>query len=183
MIFTDKLDIKETIITLLSEGPVDSLVLLEKIKAQKMVTKQGFYKATRELINEEVITKNKQKILLSPVWITKLQQFIREVEGSSTSHVSQEIIRLEEGDSMVFRFKSIVELYLLWGHYFLIFCKKTDSPVIFFNSHNFWILLRPDIENEIYQWTKDENKEVYTVGLYNTKLLKPRACKIFIKKK
>lgn len=170
MIFTDKLDIKERIISLLSEGPVDSLILLERVRVYKYISKQGFYKALRELVEEEVLTKNKQKILLSPIWLAKLQQFIDRVGSKSTHHASEEIINLEEGDTMVFKFKSIIELYLLWTHYFIIFCKKTKGPVVFFNSHNFWVLIRSDIENEMYRWIKDNQKEAYSVIGHNTPL-------------
>jgi hypothetical protein len=135
---------------------------------RKDISKQGFYKALRELLADEIITKNKQLVLLSPVWITKVQNFIHAINNSSVAQVSEEIIHLQEGDTIVFRFKSIVELYLLWAHYFFIFCKQTEGSVIFFNSHNFWILIRSDIENAIYQWTKDNDKEVYNVVGYNT---------------
>lgn len=170
MIFTKKLDIEEIIINLLSEGAVNSLILFERVKQQKPVSKQGFYKALRALLKEEVVTKNKQMILLSPVWLAKLQQFVDQVGLQSANQATKEIINLQEGDSMVFSFKSIVELYLLWTHYFIIFCKKTKGPVVFFNSHNFWVLIRSDIENEMYQWIKANQKEAYSVIGYNTQL-------------
>lgn len=170
MLFSEKMDIKEVVISELSMGSLGSLELHKRVLMRKSVSKQGFYKALRELVAEEIVTKNKQLVLLSPVWITKMQNFINTLGNSSTKQVVEEIVHLQEGDTIVFRFKSITELYLLWAHYFFIFCKQTDGPVVFFNSHNFWILIRSDIENAIYQWTKDNQKNVYNVVGYNTLL-------------
>jgi hypothetical protein len=164
------MDIKEIIISELSVGSLDSLELNKKVLLRKDVSKQGFYKALRELISEEVVTKNKQNVLLSPIWVNKLQVFIDTIQQSSHKQVSSEVVSLAEGDTMIFRFKSIIDLYLLWNHYFFIFCKQTEGSIIFFNSHNFWVLIRSDIENEMYRWIKDTKKEAYSVIGHNTSL-------------
>jgi hypothetical protein len=170
MLFGSNPDTKELIITLLSSASFDSLDLYDQIKKKKPVTKQGFYKALRELLKDEVVTKNKRRVLLSPVWSNKLKSFVNQIEQTSTVQGSKEIINLQEGDTMVFRFKSIVELYLLWTHYFILFCKRSDGPVVFFNTHNFWVLIRSDIENEMYQWIRDNKKDAYSVIGHSTPL-------------
>lgn len=170
MLFSKKMDIKESIIYQLSRGSMNSLDLSKIIMTKKNVSKQGFYKALRELLVQEIITKNKQIVLLSPIWINKLKGFVDTVQKSSHKQVSDEVVSLAEGDTMIFRFKSIIDLYLLWNHYFFIFCKQTEGPVIFFNSHNFWVLIRSDIENEMYRWIRDTKKEAYSVIGHNTPL-------------
>lgn len=170
MLFSQKMDIKEIIVLELSNGSMDSLDLNKKVLERKNISKQGFYKALRELLVEEVITKNKQLVLLSPIWLNKLQNFVDTTHNSSHKQVSDEVVSLAEGDTMVFRFKSIIDLYLLWNHYFFIFCKQTEGSVIFFNSHNFWVLIRSDIENEMYRWIRDTKKEAYSVIGHNTLL-------------
>lgn len=163
MLFGLKTRVAEVIIDNLAEGSVDSLTLLQKVKNNIPVTKQGFYRALRELSAEEIVTKNKQKVLLSPLWINKLQNFIERTSTSSLRKESEVLLHLAEGDTMVFRFKSVVDLYLLWNHYFFIFCQNNDEPVVFFNSHNFWALLRSDIENQMYAWIKSNKKKAYCV--------------------
>ncbi len=170
MLFSQKMDIKEVIISELSAGSLNSLDLNKKVLLRKDISKQGFYKALRELISEEIVTKNKQNVLLSPIWVNKLQGFINTIQQSSHRQVSSEVVSLAEGDTMIFRFKSVIDLYLLWNHYFFIFCKQTEGSVIFFNSHNFWVLIRSDIENEMYRWIRDTKKEAYSVIGHNTPL-------------
>lgn len=170
MLFSSKMDIKEVIISELSAGSLDSLELHKRVLKQKEISKQGFYKALRELLSAEIVTKNKQLVLLSPIWINKIQGFVDTIHHSSYKQVSDEVVSLAEGDTMIFRFKSIIDLYLLWNHYFFIFCKQTEGSVIFFNSHNFWVLIRSDIENEMYRWIRDIKKEAYSVIGYNTPL-------------
>lgn len=170
MLFSQKMDIKEVIISELSAGSLNSLDLNKKVLLRKDISKQGFYKALRELISEEIVTKNKQNVLLSPIWVNKLQGFVNTIQQSSHKQVSSEVVSLEEGDTMIFRFKSVIDLYLLWNHYFFIFCKQTEGSVIFFNSHNFWVLIRSDIENEMYRWIRDTKKEAYSVIGHNTPL-------------
>lgn len=170
MLLSSKPKVAEVIIDTLSTGQIDSLLLLEKVQAKMPVTKQGFYRALRELLADEVVTKNKQVVFLSPVWVNKMQGFLGRLNTTSTQEVSDTLLHLAEGDTMVFRFKSIVDLYLLWTHYFFIFCKETEGPVVFFNSHNFWALIRSDIENEMYAWIKNNKKEAYSVVGYGTTL-------------
>lgn len=170
MIFGTKPKISERIISSLAEGPLDSLVLLGKLKEAHQITKQGFYRALRELMEEEIVTKNKQLIILSPFWINKLGDFAKRLESNTVDKGAESLFNLSEGDTIVFRFKSITDLYLLWTHYFFILCKGIDGSVVFFNGHNFWALFRSDIENEMYAWIKNNNKEAYTVIGHNTPL-------------
>ena len=170
MLLSTQPKIEEVIVDSLADGPHDSLVLLEKIQKKTKVTKQGFYRALRELLNDEIITKNKQLVLLNPLWASRIEKFVERINTVSTHKESEALLRLDEGDTMVFRFKSIIDLYLLWNHYFFIFCQKTEGPVVFFNTHNFWALIRSDIENGMYAWIKENNKKAYSVIGHGTPL-------------
>lgn len=170
MIFGQKKTISESIISALSEGPLDSLLLLELLNKQSPITKQGFYRALRELLSEEIVTKNKRLVLLSPIWVSKIQNFVTTLNITTEKQGEKVSLHLSEGDTMVFRFTSITDLYLLWVHYFFILCQETPGAVLFFNSHNFWALMRSDIENEMYAWIQNNKKEAYSVIGNNTLL-------------
>ena len=163
MLFSTKPDIKESIISLLAKGPVDSIELQKQVSLERGVTKQGFYKALRELLVEEVVIKNKQIVLLNTVWVNKLQGFINNTQGKYLAQTFEQILSLSDGDTMVFKFKSISDLDLLWMHYFYMFAKNIDAPVLFFSTHEFWSLFRSDLQNEMYQWIYDNNKKTYYV--------------------
>jgi hypothetical protein len=170
MLLSTNPKIEEIIVEVLADGSHDSLVLLEKVQKRIRVTKQGFYRALRVLLKDEIVTKNKQLVLLNPLWSGRVEKFLERINVISTKKESDAILRLGEGDTMVFRFKNIVDLYLLWNHYFFIFCQKTEGYVVFFNTHNFWALVRSDIENEMYAWIMRNNKKAYSVIGYNTSL-------------
>lgn len=170
MLLTNKMDTKELVVTELINGAVDSLLLQERIKEVNAISKQGFYKAIRELIADEVITKNKQKIFLSPIWLSKLQDFIEKTHQTSNKKIATEMINLKQGDMLVFNLKSITDTFFLWNHYFFTLCKKTKGPIVFFNSHNFWTLIRTDIQNTMYKWIQESEKEAFLLIGYNTPL-------------
>lgn len=170
MLFTEKNNIADQIISALGQGPSSTLNLLRQIENTTHITKQGFYKSLRQLIQQEIVVKNKQVVLLNPVWVSKLVSYTQGISSSITIQGKQELLELSEGDSMIFRFKSINDLFLLWSYYFYIFCKEDQGPIIFFNSHNFWHLLRSDIEHEIYRWIKVHNRKAYSVIGYKTEL-------------
>lgn len=170
MLLSTKPDTKETIISLLSKGGVDSTDLQKTISERLKVTKQGFYKALRELVREEVVIKNKQMLLLNNVWINKVHDFINTVDTSYGAK-SEETFNLEEGESLVYHFKTIPSLDALWMHYFFIFAKKyPKEEVIFYNPHEFWSLFRFEAESFMYKWIKDNNYKTNLVVGGNTEL-------------
>jgi hypothetical protein len=163
--------IKETIIHILGEGRVDSTELLKRISGEKKVSKQGFYKALRELVAEEVVAKNKQLLVLNNMWVNKMQAFIASIDANYKS--ADEFLGLEEGESLVYHFKNLASLDVLWMHYFYIIAKKeTNEPIIFYNAHEFWSLFRFNEENAMYEWIGNESKttgrKVYEIIGSNT---------------
>ena len=169
MLLSTKPDIKETIISLLAKGSVDSIDLQKQVSEQKNVTKQGFYKALRELVTEEVVIKNKQLVALSNVWVNKIQAFTSSIDKQYQSEDS--FLNLEEGESLIYHFKSLASLDVLWMHYFYIIAKKEPTePFLFYNSHEFWSLFRFEEENAMYEWVSNTGRNSYGVIGGNTAL-------------
>lgn len=162
MLLSTNLDIKETIISLLAKGAVDSTELQRLVEEKKKVTKQGFYKALRELVAEEVVVKNKQLVALSNLWINKLQSFVTEVDDQYKQ--SSEFIALQEGESITYHFKTLESLDLFWMHQFFLIAKQfTNEPILFFNSHEFWSLFRNEEQVLLYSWIRDHKRKTYFV--------------------
>ncbi|MEI6022221.1 MAG: hypothetical protein WCQ32_00020 [bacterium] len=171
MLLSKKPETKECIVEILAKGALDTTMLQVVVQEKKTITKQGFYKALRELIAEEVVVKNKQVVLLSTTWLSRMKNFVGSVDANYTAQIGGELLDLKEGDSMVFTFKSLLSLDLLWMHYFCILAKEHDESVLLYNGHNFWNLLRPDIENTLYEWLNEykKDKTYYVIG-HNTPL-------------
>jgi hypothetical protein len=162
MLLSAKPDIKETIISLLATGSVDSTDLQKQVSEQKRITKQGFYKALRELITEEVVVKNKQLVALNNFWVNKMQIFIASIDKHYQSEDS--FLNLEDGESLVYHFKSLASLDILWMHYFYIIAKKESTePFLFYNAHEFWSLFRYTEEAAMYEWVQKSGRKSYGV--------------------
>lgn len=170
MLLSSKSKINEVIVSLLSKGPVESLVLLEGTQKELSVSKQGFYKALRELLRDEVVTKHNQTVLLNTIWINRLESFVGDVQKHYLAKVSEQILSLSEGDTMTFKFKSILELDILWMHYFYMIAKQVDEPILFNTHHEFWSLFRQDLQSQMYEWIMQNNKKTYYVIGSNTAL-------------
>lgn len=155
-------DIKETIISLLSKGPIGSTDLQKEIMVHKKITKQGFYKALRELVIEEVVVKNKQLVALSNLWVNKLQSFVTEVDEQYKQ--SSDFIALQEGESITYHFKTLESLDLFWMHQFFLIAKQfPDEPTLFYNSHEFWSLFRNTEQVLLYSWIRGYKRKAYFV--------------------
>ena len=162
MLLSSNPDIKEKIISLLAKGSIDSIELQKQVSIEKNVTKQGFYKALRELVVEEVVVKNKQTVALSNLWINKLQSFVTEVDEQYKQ--SNDFIALQEGENITYHFKTLESLDLFWMHQFFIIAKQfKDEPILFYNSHEFWSLFRYQEQSLLYRWIKSNKRKVYFV--------------------
>lgn len=171
MLLGYKKEIADEIVALLSEGSLTTLELQAKIKSSKKITKQGFYKALQELITNEIVIKNKQIILLNSTWINKLQLFISKINENYSTELSNTLINLSEGESLVYYFTSLVSLDTFWKHYFLIIARNGNyENIVFYNPHEFWSLFVFESENFMYEWISINKKIAYEIIGNNTQL-------------
>ncbi len=162
MILGTKPETKEIIVELLSKGALDSIELQKQVENKKKVTKQGFYKALRELLSEEIVVKNKQLVALSNLWVNKLDSFVRRVDEEYKQ--SSDFIALQEGETITYHFKTLESLDLFWMHQFFLIAKQfTQEPIIFYNPHEFWSLFRYTEQDLLYKWIGEHKRETYFV--------------------
>ena len=72
--------VRQGILDILTKGPIDGVNLLEQVNIKLSVSKQGLYKALRELMRDEVIIKEKKLFTLNKVWLSRLKDFVEESE-------------------------------------------------------------------------------------------------------
>jgi hypothetical protein len=162
MLLSSKPETKEIIVQLLSEKALDTGDLQTKVQETKKVTKQGFYKALRELLTEEVVVKNKQLVALSNLWVNKLQSFVTQVDEQYKQ--SSDFIALQEGETITYHFKTLESLDLFWMHQFFLIAKHfPDEPILFYNPHEFWTLFRYDEQALLYRWIGEHKRTTYFV--------------------
>jgi len=171
MLLISKNKISELIVTSLAKGSLDTLALYKGVCSQKPVSKQNFYKALRGLIKEEVIAKNKLSVVLNNLWVNRLHEFVGTIDANYQSQTYETILRLLDGESLVYHFKSLTNLDVLWKHYFFIVAKINPSEdIIFYNSHEFWSLFRFETEHFMYRWILENKRTAYEIIGNNTAL-------------
>jgi hypothetical protein len=171
MLLVSKNKISEIIVASLAKGSLNTLDLYREVSNQKVVSKQNFYKALRGLIKEEVIAKNKLSVVLNNLWVNRLHEFVGTIDTNYQSQTHETILRLLDGESLVYHFKSLTNLDVLWKHYFFIVAKINPSEdIVFYNPHEFWSLFRFETENFMYRWILENKRTTYEIVGNNTAL-------------
>jgi hypothetical protein len=156
--------VRQGILDILAKGPIDGINLLTQVSIKLPVSKQGLYKALRELMRDEVIIKEKKLFTLNKVWLSRLKDFVEESEQSLG--VALPFLETSFTGRKVIVFKDIDSLDTYWGHLFLTLSERfNDKPFFFFNHHSWFIYDRPHSETYLYKKSlKKKNKILITLG-------------------
>lgn len=143
--------LEERIITLLTEKPYTTTELFRSIQTQQPCTKQGFYKALRNLGREEIILLYKKNVSLDTVWLRKMQDLFSRIYTIHSDEMSFDILNLEDNENVSYVFTTIRNLDTFWGHLQNILLRKTDShdPVFSYDPHYWFYIVRKEREKEL----------------------------------
>ncbi len=104
-------------------------------------------------------------------------------EGSTANNnqSTESFLNLEDGDRIVYEFKSPTTTDIFWGHAFniLLGVMKKDDPVLIYGPHQWFILARNEPESEIIRQAESQ-KHPWYVYVPNTTALDKHA-KVFFK--
>jgi hypothetical protein len=146
---------QNSILNVLAEGPISGV----ELGARLSITKQGLYKALRELLKQEVVIKEGRFFTMNKAWFSRLKIFIESGEESLG-------IALPE-KRKVLTFKNTHALDIYWGHLFLRIAEVyKKEPFFFLNQHNWAINERPEAELFLYKRAqKMQNKILITLSV------------------
>lgn len=160
--------LQEEVLKILKEGPIDGPDLLRIVSLSMPATKQGLYKALRNLLVAEIIIKEGGFYLLNKVWLARLNDFINVSEKNLGVSLPFSKTSLNKRQTITFKNAHALDIY--WGHLYLALsetCK--DKPFFFFNHHNWSMLHRPLSETYLYQTSlKSSHKVMVTLGVNTT---------------
>lgn len=90
----------------------------------------------------------------------------------SLSHEHGDVLNLVDGDSISYNFSNPFHMDRLWGDLTILLSRKHDKeiPVIFYNPHNWFFIVRNKTEQEIFTSIKDEGATVLLTCGSDTKL-------------
>ncbi len=159
-------NIKNTIIELLSSKEEESTNLVDNARKETLSTKQGVYKAIRELLKAEQVVKHGSKLAINLAWIKKLKDFAQNIEVSYIPKDNGLLQIPKDKNSLSLSFNSTAELDIYWGHLFILLTEKLKGePIFFFNQHEWFIYDRPHSEENLFEIIKKENKQLFmTIG-------------------
>lgn len=139
------------------EAPVSDLEAYLKSRNTK-ATIQGVYKALRELIDEDIVVKQKKVYSINNVW--------REKMGGMVSKKYQ--FKLSAEEQVVYRFNKIAHLDAFWKHTLNDLQKETGGfPNFDFVPHQFWFYAEGRRQSELEYYKSFEKAETYlfsTIG-------------------
>lgn len=154
MIFSNKETIKDLIIKylLINNYSVEELQDILKKKENIEVSIFGLYKILRNLKREEgSVVKVGKNYSVSEEWKKKVLE-------SMTANTSNDI-KLDEGEKIDFKFKSLINLDFYWKNLVLSFHIKNDFPIYLYAKHQFWMMLNNNREKSEKEYINYFNKE------------------------
>lgn len=144
--------------------------LIEELrKTRPKLSKQAVYQVIRSLKESEIVIVRSKNVSLSSIWIDRMHDFFTVAkytyEGSAINNnqSTESFLNLEDGDRIVYEFKSPATTDIFWGHAFniLLGIMKKDDPVLIYGPHQWFILARNESESEIIRQAESQNHPWY----------------------
>lgn len=157
--------IDDYIIHLLQKGPLKIVELIEKIKKSRpSTTKQGVYKAIRDLKKIETIVVHEKHVSLSSVWLLDWSNYISLAQHfyKTSNQSDNSFLSLGEGEKMQFTFKSFVLTDAFWSHAFqtLVEVSSPKNPVLIYNPHEWFLIAREVNETKLFEFIKNRGQQL-----------------------
>jgi len=164
MILSQKQTIEDLVIEVLAKDPYQTgpelVASIENIR--KNTTKQAVYYILKPLLENEVIAKVGSRYYVSKLWVDRLTDLL---EINSQNFDGESAFSLKEGESMTYRFPSLLTCDTYWAHLFNLMVKwlPRNRPFFFWLPHEWLILGRHKEELEIFKLIKEQQKMGYYV--------------------
>ncbi len=157
MILGRKKALHDHIIECLLIKPLTVLELQQVLFLNKMrPTIQGIYKTLRDLVQNDIVVKQKQHYSISNVWREK----------AANLFAAKSRFRLSEGEDVTYRFRRLEHLDAFWKHTLADIGLETNHyPIFHFTPHQFWSLVpgRKGSEHEYYADLERSKILAYTI--------------------
>ncbi len=163
---------EERIISLLLKNSLSGVELLEILDVSgKKITKQALYSVLRKLIQDEIVVKHAKMFSISRLWLKNMANMFTSAQDRYGIELEKnDFLSLHEGDKISYTFKNPYEADQFWGHAFDILIDKTplEIPIVLYNPHQWFLLVRKDSEYQLLERISKEGKKLHNhVGSSN----------------
>ncbi len=146
MLASGKPKIDDLIVRALATRPAQTASeLLQQIETRlkNKPTTQGWYKALRRLLAQEVLIKDGQTYSLNTRWVLSVIRWAEQAEKTHLISPPFEPVRLPKGKQRItFHFKSLVAMDTFWGHLLVYIASQAKRPpTLWAYNHHFWFYL------------------------------------------
>lgn len=168
MDFNTPTTVEEVVIAELSRSNRTAEALLKIAQLHKTgFTKQALYLVLRKLIEKEIVIKHGKLFSLSQPWLRKMSLFfsIAEKQYGNTGE-SNEILRLSDGDKILYSFKNAEEADKFWAHAFHVFGTflAGKEPIYMYNPHEWFFFARKESEEFMFTEAKKRNQKIWLIA-------------------
>lgn len=164
-----KHSLESSIIVLLQKQSwiiVELITELKKIRPK--LSKQAVYQVLRNLKKSEIVIVGSKTVSLSSLWIDRMYEFFAAAKYSyegvnSNDSLTENFLKMEDGDRIVYEFKNPAATDIFWGHASNILrsIMPTNTPMLIYEPHNWFLLARESIEREIMDRSAAEGHPFY----------------------
>lgn len=137
--------IAEHIVQILHRGPMSAQELRALLERRGVAcTKQGVYKALRELRDQEIVFLQREEVQLSARWLQRLSTFVTLSQHAYREGVQQEghFLQLRDGDTITYAFTHAAHVDAFWNHVlYILFDALPHVDRWFAYSWHHWFLL------------------------------------------
>ncbi|MEK7601092.1 MAG: hypothetical protein AAB480_00980 [Patescibacteria group bacterium] len=165
---TERID--DVIVGKLAERPAQTAAeLFVRVRPHigDVPTPQGWYKALRRLIAQEVLIKTGKLYSLNTRWLLSIIRLAEQAEQTHLTHPPLPTIRLPRGrERVTYRFKNLLEMDTFWGHLLVYIAARAKKPrVLYAYNPHFWFYLAHE------QAEKEYNKGMRDLGVKTIMLI------------
>jgi hypothetical protein len=171
MLLRQNKSITDLTLEILKEGSVSTTGLISAINKQRpKTTKQGIYRALRDLGRKEIITIHNSEVSLNSEWLNKIQEFLdlARFHYQRLDPRAGHFLNLKEGEKIRYTFRNLQLTDTFWNHAIYLLLKVTGPQNHFFafNPHCWFLLARHEQELALIKQLKKSGR-LYLVTVAN----------------
>lgn len=157
------------ILEILKYGPSTRLQIVEYF-INRGFTKQGVYKALRNLHASDCIAVQKGAVSLSSIWLSRMSTYVRDAQFSLMNNpdnttLANSFLFLKEGESLTYYFQNLLSTMQFWNHFFSLLYKNLppNTPLFTYNTHHWFTFLPDRAEHVVRNDLKTIDRNYYIV--------------------
>jgi hypothetical protein len=154
--------VQSTILEILaSERGLSVADLHAKVLSRKQdISIQSLYRIVGQMLAQQMLVKQKEKLSIHSIWIAHLQQFIDAVRLGQSS--SETLLPEKDGERREVFGDSLFTIDPLWSHLYKSVASLYKDPLWYmFSSHPWHVLGMPDTESRLYDGLSPHGHKLY----------------------